>query len=880
MNTLFLRPVIKTKISMPSQRAEVVPRPRLAERLSEGLSRPLVVVSAPGGYGKTTLVASALRERAGEFRIAWLSLDQDDGHPVRFFYHVVATLQSVLPHVGRALVSLVGSLQLPAPNDLVALLLNEVADSHERVVLVLDDYHVIRNTEIHSAMTFLIERMPDQMHVVLITREEPDLPLARWRSHQRVSEIGIDDLRFSLDEAALFLSHAMGLTISADVVSALEERTEGWVAGLQMAALSVRHADGKKSITDLAQRIAAFSGEHHRVLDYFANEVLRHQTPEIQDFLRRTAVLDQLCASLCDAVTGRGDSRPVLSKLEQANMFLIRLDDHRHWYRYHQLFADFLRSESDAGEQNEQHLKASAWYEARGFGEEAIKHAFMAKDLATTVRLFRAFADEVLSRGELSKLRGWLDELPDDLVRSHSDLACYKAWTLYLRGRTAEAQPYAALASALESEADPPQRRGMLGTIQAYIALNWGDPREAVASAKQALQWLGDSASFFRVFALSLLGQAQNLTGDRVASVETLRNAVQLAQQVDNQFMSVDATGQLAMMMYGQGQLREAVILCRNALDHFVDAKGTPAPVAARLYITVSILDHEQNDLEAARKHLQTGIALSRQLGMVFTSLMGLRALAKLQHVTGDRESAWDNLAEARELAQRPESPRRRRLIAVVTAELQLREGNVEGAARTLEEIRPLVGGGSEDEALVYARILLAQHQPTRAANSLLALEQNARKDNFNGSLITIHVLQALCKSALGERAAAVRYLEAAVSLAAAEGYRRIFLDEGRVLADLLSQVLHVAPVFVQGLLDRLNQGEQLLPSTPLPEGLSRREREILKLINLGLTNQQIADKLTITVSTTKWYLTQMFGKLQVRSRTQAVARGRELGLL
>ncbi len=570
----------------------------------------------------------------------------------------------------------------------------------------------------------------------------------------------------------------------------------------------------------------------------------------------------------------------MLSRLERANMFLLRLDDTQQWYRYHQLFAEFLRAETSSAENRRQHLKASEWYEANAFGEEAIRHSLAARDYPATVRLFRAFADDVLASGELSKLRAWIDELPDELIRTHSDLACYRAWTLYLNGQTAQAEPYARIARDLESRNDPLQRRGMLAAIHAYIALNWGDPRDASVSAKLALQCLGDSASFFRIYALSLLGQAQGLIGERVQAVETLSKGVMLGQQLDNHFMTVDAMGPLIHMMTAQGFLREARVMCQQGINRYVDTKGSPAPVAALLYIRLGILDYEQNDLEAARYRLLTGIDLSRQLGMVFYALLGLRTLAKLQHVSGEREAALNTLAEASEIAQWPESTRCRRLIGIVTAQLQLREGNVAGAARTLDELRALIGHDQEEVKLLAARIYLARNQPTRSLNVLCPLEENARKESFNGSLITIQVVQALCKRALGEHAAAGRYLANAVSLAAPAGFCRVFLDEGTVLSDILSNIRHAAPVFVQELIGKLAEEEKISPAGAMPVGLSRMEREILKLVNQGLTNQQVSERLSITLNTTKWYLSQIFGKLNVRNRTQAIARARQVNLL
>lgn len=869
-----------TKLSIPAPGAQVVHRPQLEERVRGGLQQPLIVVSAPAGFGKTTLVACALRGHDEDFQVAWLSLDREDKHLATFIYHLVATLHAVAPEVGQGPSFLLGRLQLPDVNAVVAALISEIAELSQRIVLVLDDFHIAISPETLAVINYLVEHLPAHLRLVLISREVPSLPLARWRMQRRLAEIGPNELRFSSDEASSFLERRLSFPLPGELLHTLAEKTEGWIAGLQMAVLSLQHADGDRTLEHFSQRVAAFSGGHRHVLDYLAEEVFNRQPADVRLFLRQTAALGFLCAPLCDAVTGRTDSRNMLAGLEQANMFLLPLDENRQWFRYHQLFAEFLRAGSDPAERRQQHLRASAWCESNGLEEEAIRQAVAAGEHAATVRLFRVFAEKALARGDLSKLRGWLDELPDEVVRSQSDLACYKAWTLYLGGRTAQAQPYAHLARQLQRDDDPSQRRGMLAAIHAYIALSWGDPREAVVNAQHALEWLGASASFFRVYAHSLLGQAQALVGQRVAAVDTLSKGVQLGQELDNPFMTVDAMGPLIQMMTGQGKLREARAMCQSTIRRYVDGKSSPAPVAALLYIRLGCLDYEQNDLEAARYRLMTGIELSRQLGMVFYALLGLRALARLLHVCGEREAAWDTLAEAGEQAQRPESARRRRLIALTVVELQLREGNIDGAARSLDEIRAMVDYTGEEESLLTARLLLARRQPLRALKALAELEARARTDGFYGNLIAIHVLQALCKKSAGEKAAAARYAAAAVSLAAAGDYKRVFLNEGRTLQELLEDVRHANPAFVSGLIEAFAGDEEAPSSAVLHETLSRMEREILKRVNVGLTNRQIGDSLGITLSTTKWYMTQIFGKLNVRNRTQAMARARQLKLV
>ena len=670
----------------------------------------------------------------------------------------------------------------------------------------------------------------------------------------------------------------MGLELDAELARTLEVRTEGWIAGLQMAALSVqRHA--RSESVDIAEKITAFNGEHHYVIEYLAAEVMRQQPPEIRSFLQKTAILDRLSAPLCDAVSGQADSKAILARLEQANMFLLRLDDNRQWFRYHQLFADFLRAGLNAAEERDLHTKASEWHEIHGSGQEAMRHALAAKDTAATVRLFRSQVEGMLARGEIPVLLGWLDALSEQTVRAHADLAGYKAWLLYLLGRTAEAQSYSPAAGAIDPADSHPARREMLLVFKAFLAIQWGDTADVKLFARQALDELGDSASFFRAYALSFLGQAQVHSGERREAVKTLRQAVELAEKLQNHFVMLDALGHLASVMTVQGRLREAMLLCLNAVEKYTDARGEPLPVAGLIYVPLGVLYYEMNDLESARQYLTKGVALCQQLGMIYYTLMGQRALAKLQNVCDEAEAAWNTLARAREVAERSESPLRRRLVAVVTAELQLREGNTSAAARTLGDDKKPPSSVSEYESLTYARLLLAQHHPGKAKEVLDLLEQAAESEKSEGSLIAIHVLQSLCRRALGRPSAAIEQLEKAVSLAASAGYRRVFLDEGSILTPLLEKVRHIAPAYVSSLIDK-DPGDRQNAPQALPEPLSRAEREILRLLTRGLTNQEIADKLGTTVGTTKWHLNQIFGKLQVHNRTTAIARARELRLL
>jgi LuxR family maltose regulon positive regulatory protein len=888
--------ILTTKLNVPPPRPDWVSRPRLVERLDEGLERKLTLVCAPAGFGKTTLITSwlhGLGERLPTVpRLAWLSLEGDDDAPLRFMSYLIAALQKLDEGIGHTAKSLLEAPQPPAAKHVVTLLINDLADLAGPSVLVLDDFHAVADASVLAPVAFLLEHLPPQLHLILTTREEPALPLARLRARWEVTDIRLEDLRFTREETAAFLGQTMGLTLSRETVEALEIRTEGWIAGLQMAALSLRGRERKGRA--LASAVDDFGGGHADIIDYLGAEVLRQQPTDVRAFLRQTSILDRLSAPLCDAVTGQPNSRGFLSQLAQANLFLIPLDDQRRWYRYHSLFADFLRTELAEWEQRALHQKASQWHEAHGFTPEAIRHALAAQDLPAAERLIRSGVEETFSSGGFNTLLAWLNALPDEVVRSRSDLAVDKAWILYLRGDVAGAEEYAAAAMHTERPEDPPVQRGMLLGFRAYLAINRGEPAQAIALGQAALQLLGDTKSFFRTTALSHLGQAQRLAGDGRAAIETLRQAVAVGQLLGHHLITLEALGYLTLLLFQQGQLREAILLCEQAARQHTDERGHPLPMAGLVLIPLGALYFEADDLERAEHQLRTGIALCEQMGTVYYTLLGQRTLARLLCARGEIEAAWETLAAARQLASQSESRRRLRHIDAVSAELQLRQGQVQAAARTLADLPEDAAARSEYENVTVARLLLAQDRGAEALAFLREVETRAHAQGHLRALIGIHVLQALTGAALGETDAAGDRLAQALSLAVHSGYRRVFLDEGAALAPLLAARRAVAPEFVDGLLaalpkpgvpepgaaDAAPNADASAANRALVEPLGDTQLAILRLVADGLSNQDIADRLGITVGTTKWHLNQIYGKLGVASRTQAVAHARRVRLV
>ena len=882
--------LIAPKLSIPRARPNCVVRSRLIERLDQGRERKLTLISAPAGFGKTTLIISWLQGLANlnrdAPRIAWLSLEEEDNDPVRFLAYFVAAMQIIDSGVGQIAGALLKMPRVPDLNHVMTMIINDLVRLQGRSVLVLDDYHLINHSGLQAAVGFFLDHLPPPCHLVIMTREEPQLPLPRWRVQGAVMEIHLQDLRFNEEETALFLNQTMGLTLTTEAVRTLEDRTEGWAAGLQMAALSLPGRLQTSESTDLFLKI----DRHCYIIDYLAAEVLQQQPAEVRTFLRQTAILDRFNASLCDALTGRNDSQALLLQLERANLFLIPLDEKRQWYRYHHLFAAFLRSELTGPERLALHRTASQWFEDRDLASEAIKHALAAQDPLAAVRLIRHHAEKTLCHGGFATILGWVKALPEEILQTQRDMLVLKGWTLYRQGERTAAETYATLAIESRRAEDPPIWLALLLGFRSYLAINRSKPTEAMKYAQEALEILGETDSFYRIMALSYLGQAQRLTGNRHAAIQTLRQAMTVGQRLNNHLTVLEAMAFLTILLYQQGQLREALKLCEQTARHYLNEHGPLMPVAGVAYISLGILYYEINDLDRAHYHLTVGVTLCRQMEIGHSALLGQCMLAKLYYAWEEHEAMSGSLNAARQLATGFENRRRLRLVSVTTAELQLRQGQAAAAERSLADLPATAAERSVQENLVFVRLWLAREKLPAAQSLLQQMEQVALRQDRRGTLITIYLLQTLAHQALNRHAAAGDYLERAIHLAAPEGYSRIFLDENTAIAALLRQRQKVAPAFIAGLLESSSSGRtaqtagtggEMVPlSAPPADPLSKVQLMILRLVADGLSNREIAARLQITEGTTKWHLNRIFGNLNVSNRTQAVARARQLKLI
>lgn len=911
---------IATKLYIPPRRASVVPRPRLTERLNTGLDRKLTVISAPAGFGKTTLVSewnsnrrsqvSPPRPRKQVPELAWLSLDASDNDPARFLTYLIAAMQTVVPNIGASVLPALQSPQPPTPEFVLTTLLNELAAVPADLVLVLDDYHVIDSGPIDTALTFLIEHMPPHMHLLMLTREDPDLPLARLRVRDQLTELRAADLRFTPAEAADFLNRVMGLELSSEDVAALETRTEGWIAGLQMAALALQGQTAPREPKDTAEFIASFTGSHRFVLDYLLHEVLRQQPERVQNFLLGTSILDRLCGPLCDAVLleAPGTGQTMLEQTERANLFSVPLDNERRWYRYHHLFADLLRQRlatmpdvfdteqvQGAGGRlttaprrvNVLHIRASEWYEKNGLDLEAFRHAVAAEDVDRAERLSVGKGMPLHFRGAVMTVIEWLASLPVSVLSARPWLWLRHAQLLLITGQTIGVEEKLAAAEAALQDAEPgAETRSVIGQIaaaRATLALTRYSVPDMLAQSRRALEYLPADNVTARATAYWAMGFALFILQDYAAAEKSYRQAVEISRAPGGMFTAILGTIGLGNVQEVQSQLKQAVETYRTVLEMSGDQ---PHQIIYEPYLGLARILTEWNDLDAAEQHGLQSLTLARQYESIIDRFIVCElVLARVKRARGDLAGASVILAQADQAARRQNFVYRIPEVAAEQVLLLLERGEVTAAAHLSEE---------HNLPATRARVLVAQGDPSAALALLEPMVSETEKKGLADEHLRLLVLTALALDACGDKDGAVQRIEHALVLAEPGGYIRLFLDEGGPMHRLLSETAahgnHTA--YLGQLLDafRSETGEsngggvagrtQYPASEVFVEALSPRELEILALIARGLSNREISETLFLALDTVKGYNRNIFAKLQVARRTEAVARARELGLL
>ena len=911
--------LLATKLNVPGLRPDLVPRPRLAQRLEEGRGRGLVLVCAPAGYGKTVLLAEWVRH--GRYPMAWLSLDAGDNDPARFWRHTVAALDRGRPGISERIGPLLGPPPPPSFEPLVTALINEVAgqpDADEALLLVLDDYHVISSQRVHESLGFLLEHRPPGLHLALTSRSDPPLALARLRARGQLTELRAAELRFTSGEAAALLQQvaaAPGARLDAPlpdaVAAALAARTEGWAAGLQLAGLSLRGQ------TDVDGFIAAFTGSNRHVLDYLAEEVLERQPDRVREFLLETSVLERLSGELCDTVTGRPGSQALLEQVERAGLFVVPLDEVRGWWRYHHLFADLLRARLQAeqpGRVLALHRNAAAWYAEHGLADDAIRHALAAREMTLAARLVEQHFDEVFYlRGEGATFHRWLSALPAGLVRSRPRLLVAQAFLASHGGRGATVEPLLdaaehAYAGAADEPFEPTVGRAgsmlvnvpaLIALSRAYLAQFRGDAEATAAFASRALAESREGERMLVSVIQWNLAVAEWLGGRLPEAERAFVSTIALWRAAD---LVDEAWGchDLGQVQRALGCLDAAVLTCQRGLDANTVPGRPQLPVVGTAYVGLAEVAYQRNDLGTALQHVTKGIELCRQLAWPPPLASGLVRLAWIRQATGDPAGALDAIDEAMQAAPGP--PGLLNPVPAQRARLLLAQGDLDGAARWTAE-RGLTADDQPDYArepghLVLARVLLAHGRPGQALALLDRLHMTAVAQHRAGSVIEIAALRALALAASGDADRAVDALAAALTLACPQGYVRVFADEGPPMAALLTRLITAqrsggaAAEVPLGCLARLQRalaaqdvapdaGRHSVTAVPgLVEQLTSRELEVLGMLAAGKSNQAIASQLVVTLDTVKKHVSHVLGKLGAANRTEAVTRARELNLI
>ena len=892
--------LLATKLYMPGPRPGQVPRPRLLARLDEGLARGLVLVCAPAGYGKTVLLAEWTRR--GGHPAAWLSLDAGDNDPARFWRHAVAALDRAGPGIGERVAPLLGP---PAPSSfqgLVTALINELAAAE--ALLVLDDYHVIGSAQVHESLAFLVEHRPAGTGVVLASRSDPPLGLARLRARGQLTEIREAELRFTPAEAGELFQHVAWALPDASV-AALAARTEGWAAGLQLAALSLRGHE------DAAAFVAAFTGSHRYVLDYLAEEVLEQQDEQLRAFLLETSVLDRLSGPLCDAVTGGEGSQALLEQAERAGLFLIPLDEVRGWWRYHHLFADLLRArlqQEQPGRGAQLHRNAAAWYSEHGLAEDAIGHAAAAGETLWAARIIEQHFDLVHRiRGEAATIDRWLSVLPAGVVRSRPRLLLAQAHMAADSGDPEVMEPLLDAAECAPrgwaDESFEPTAGAAASFLinvpasttlhRSYLAQLHGDAEATAAFARQTLAEIKPEERALSATAHGFLAVAEWLRGRLTEAERALASSVSGWRETGQLTLIAWGYYELVLLRHAQGRLDAAALTCEQAL-HSLVTSGRPPPAAGPSYTGLAEIAYQRDELDLALRHATEGIALCRQFVYTPPLANGLATLAMIRQAAGDPAGALEAITEAGQAAPGPAGllnpvPARR-------ARLLLAQGDLPAATRFAQDN----GLGPDDEPaysresghLVLARVLLAQDRPGQALALLDRLHAAAVAQGRAGSLIETGALRALALAATGDEAGAVTALAGALALACPQGHVRVFADEGPPMAALLGRLIaaqrtgQAAADVPLGYLARLQrafaagQPAAGLGPSGLIDPLTSRELEVLRLLAAGRSNQAIAAELVVTLDTVKKHVGHVLDKLGAANRTEAVARARELSLI
>jgi LuxR family transcriptional regulator, maltose regulon positive regulatory protein len=909
--------ILHTKLFIPKTGAELVSRPRLAAALDKVLRHSLILITAPAGSGKTTLICSWLAQ-AG-LPVGWLSLDERDNDPNRFWSYFLSALQTIHPGVGQAAAALLQSPQPPPIEGVLVEVINDSQFIEKDFLLVLDDYHTITSPSIHQGLTYLLENIPQHMHLVIISRTVPELPISQLRVRRKLLELSAADLNFTLQESETYLNGLMQLQLNAQEVATIERLTEGWAAGLHLAALALQTGGREASQLNIQEFARTFAAGHHYLFDYLGQEILERQPASLQEFLLTTAFLEPLTAPLCAAVLGRPtqEAQAALEQIHEANLFLIPLDERRQWFRYHPLFSSFLKKRLESLRSRFElihlHRLASNWYGEEGLHAEAVECALRAEDYPLAAHWIDLAAEDMFVRSELITLLRWLDSLPKDILAASTRLSIMKAWALLATSRAVEVEPNLQavekiLGLTLEQAAGvpqinklPPDIRGALAGVACIrSSLKFGAFQldEVMRLHEQTLALLSDQETgdvFNRredLLGVSYFNAAlaHEYLGATEEAIDFFTTTISISPE--NFHLLPLAYSHIAKLQAALGELDRAEASYRQALLSLAQM-GHSSPLAGLVHAGLANLLIERNDLEAAQFHLEKGLELGKIWNQGENLAESYSGFVRYLLAHNKPLAAREYLAELAELARSTTAAWLQPTVDLLQALLAARTRDQAGVIAWLNRQPPHPYGLEvsylhEGAALVHTCVLMAVEQYPQALELSERLINSSQKGHRFGLLIHGRIYQALCLARLGKQEEALSSLEQALLLAGSQGYRRVFLDEGREMESLLLEYQAAHPTgpaaaYTGDLL------ESFAPAGPVPSReehpayhplLTEREMEVLKLLASGSSNQQISQRLYISLNTVKTHVKNILAGLGVENRTQAAARARDLGLL
>lgn len=870
------RLILNTKLFVPSIRQNQIVRDSLNTKLDESYQKKykIILVSAPAGYGKTTLISAWINRISVEY--TWLSLDEYDNDPIRFIFYLIAAIKKIKSSFGALIDDLLASPKLPRAEIMGSYIIKEIELIENPFILALDDYHCIHDSYIHELMQKILDAQELNMTLVLLTRQDPPLSLSRWRARDRMFELRTWDLKFEAEDIKAFYSNNFKMNFNDEMIEAIFKQTEGWIAGMHLIGLSLKNMGESQA----RSFIDAFKGNNRYIIEYLLEEVMERQDDQIRDFLIRTGMLKRFNSELCDAVLGIEGSKSIIEQLEKDNLFIVPLDNSRTWHRYHHLFSEFLRLRSNEHQKAEIYRKVIPFLRERGFNEEALEYALESKDGDSAESLILQEAVHMIDRGEVKTLLSWLNAVKSIKENSDVMLDTYRAWCLFL---TSEINEAFQVIKSLENKQikDHPLALGGLKTLASVFYVDT-DKNKGLEHVNEAVVLFQGKGNIFYNAALWSLGHVKFSFGQVAEAALIFREIYEGKRLKANRFTELSALASYSICLNILGRRKEALALCLEALTFYTNILGSIMSIAQMLYSSIGFHLYTGNELQKARYYLQEGINTFMELEL--STIIGHAAVAYIQllHAEGETKNALQTMQRFNSLSKSNVFRSGYTIFEAMEIEMTAREKSGAELSAWLKEHQDLFDDIHcpyySYAQLTYIRVLIMHKMFDEAQSKLLMMENSAREYRKHGLLISILVLQGLVKKQTGNEKAALDYIGEALILAAPEGYVRSFLGEDPEVLELVRKMRDVAPEFVDLLIS--NETSPTRPSISTIKPLKDREIEILGLIASGLSNKQIAAKLFLTTGTIKWYIKNIYEKLGVNRRTQAVRKGRQLNII